>query len=662
MKPIMWLVASVSAVALVASLSFALGATPPQTPFAQYIITVPMPFLVAGMFLYWRHPRHRAGPLLIGGTAAAMTVAVPLELLVRHRFPTHGLESWMSWALLAEALVVMVGVACLSALIGFFPDGRPESRVEAAFARALWWLPLPMLMALLANEHVLVEEVGFGRFPPFPNPIHIDALGWLGPITSSTRYLLYSSVVVSVGILFLRYHRASQAVRKQIRWVLFGGGVAIAIGVVPVFISPFIGQGSVAHGSMLVAGSVALLMIPASVVLAIEQPSWIDADAVIRKSITYGVLSMGVFAVYAALAAGLGLAAGARLPLEMAIVVTAVLAFAFQPAHRRLQAVADRWVFGERPTPLEAITGLERGVVSDGSIEEVGARLAELARGIVRFSWVEVTIPPDVREVAGDLDEFESLALPIERGGELIGVIRCGRKVAGSLTDRDVELVEALAAQAALLVVNTRLAGRIVGAQEAERRRIERNIHDGAQQELVALVAKLGLAREIARHGQLGDDVLLDLQHDARAILRDLRELAQGIHPSVLTDGGLVEAVEDRCSRLPIEVVVSAEPELRRRRFDDEVEGAAYFFVAEGLANILKHASASRAQVSISRSNGDLELSVSDDGIGFDPSAISHNGLVGLSDRFSALAGSISIEAAPGSGAVLRARVPVAGP
>ena len=210
-----------------------------------------------------------------------------------------------------------------------------------------------------------------------------------------------------------------------------------------------------------------------------------------------------------------------------------------------------------------------------------------------------------------------------------------------------------------LLIVNMRLAGRIVGAQEAERRRLERNIHDGAQQELVALVAKLGLARARARSGGIDEETLLELQGDAQAILRDLRELAQGIHPSVLTDGGLVEAVEDRCSRLPIEVAVEASPDLRHQRFGDDVEGAAYFFVTEGLANILKHASASQAQVVIRRSNGELELAVGDNGVGFDPETIRQNGLAGLSDRFTALAGTVGIDARPGDGTVLTARLPV---
>jgi signal transduction histidine kinase len=141
-------------------------------------------------------------------------------------------------------------------------------------------------------------------------------------------------------------------------------------------------------------------------------------------------------------------------------------------------------------------------------------------------------------------------------------------------------------------------------------------------------------------------------------ILKDLRELAQGIHPSVLTDGGLVEAVEDRCSRLPVTVTVDSSPDLRSMRFKDDIEGAAYFFVTEGLANVLKHAAATRVRVELARSNGDLELRVSDDGRGFEPGATSLNGLAGLTDRFAALAGTVSVTA-DNRGTTLEGRIPI---
>lgn len=625
-----------------------------------YLMSAPIPFLAAGVYLRRRHPEHPIGTLLIAGTVGTMGLSSLIEWTISRSFPDSGLQPWMSDALLVESLVYPVGIACLSLMIGLFPTGEPDTRWESRFVRMLWWLPGVTLLASLASDHVLVEEFTYGRFPQFPNPTHVESIAWLDPITGQMRNFSGVVLLSSVGVLIARYRRGAPDRRRQIRWVLFGTATALGLGAVPFLIGPLIGVGTPAHTSLVaLVGTVALLLVPTSIVLAITQPAWIDADAVIRKTFIYGALSLGIFVVYAALAAGLGLAAGARLPVEIAIGVTAVLAFAFQPARRRLQRIADRWVFGERPTALEALAGFEDSLGAGNTVDEVALRLAELVRSAARLQWTAVTVPPAPTRVSGDRTGAPTAVVPLERNGERLGTIECGPRMAGGIGRRETELITALGGQAALLIVNMRLAGRIVGAQEAERRRIERNIHDGAQQELVALVAKLGLARAQAKTGAVDDEVLFELQRDVRAILSDLRDLAQGIHPSVLTDGGLVEAVEDRCSRLPIEIEVETSPELRHQRFDDDVEGAAYFFVTEGLANILKHASASAARVDIHRRGGDLELAVGDNGVGFDPAAIRQNGLAGLSDRFAALAGSVTLDTRPGGGTVLTARLPV---
>jgi signal transduction histidine kinase len=192
-----------------------------------------------------------------------------------------------------------------------------------------------------------------------------------------------------------------------------------------------------------------------------------------------------------------------------------------------------------------------------------------------------------------------------------------------------------------------------VNAQEAERRRIERNIHDGVQQQLVALIAGLELAR--ATGG--GAEALALLREQARQALTDLRELAAGIHPSVLSQGGLVEAVEGRCSGLPVATTVTADPALRTRRFPDEIEGAMYFVVSEAIANALKHAGASRIEVRLWHDAGRLQASVTDDGTGFDLRAVARRGLATLADRMAALGGGLETTAGPGEGTRVRAWV-----
>lgn len=660
-RKIVWLVASTAAVALAAAVVLASTRRPLPVSGIQYLFAVPIPFLAAGVLLLWRHPEKRAPGLLVYGTAGAMAYAAPLEQIIGIRYPETGPEPWMSWALFADALVMMLGLACLALLIGLFPEGAPATRGERAFSRSVRLLPLPMLIGLLANENILVEPITYGGIGPFGNPVYVPALSWLGPATESIRSVLGIAVVVALALLFVRYRRMAPDQRRQIRWVAFGSAAALAFGIVPFIISPLLDPDIFVHGQLLLSvGSLALALIPLSVVLAIEQPEWLDSDAFISKSFTYGALSLGIFVIYGGVAAGLGLAAGARLPLEVAIAVTAVLAFAFQPARTRLQQIADRWVFGDRPSPIEAVADFDRSMSTRDAGKDLNAHLAETIRKAARLRWASVDMPPEPSFTSGKRLGEVVHVVPIRRGDEQFGTVSCGANVNGSFKQSDADLVHALAGQAALVVSNARLAARIVHAQEAERRRLERNIHDGAQQELVALVAKLGLARARVKADGVDEATLIELQRDAGNILKDLRDLAQGIHPSVLTDGGLVEAVEDRCSRLPIDVVIEASPGLRSRRFRDDVEGAAYFFVTEGLTNVLKHAEATEARVGLRRDNGSLMLSIADNGRGFDPASTGWNGLAGLMDRFSALAGSVEVKAGEGAGTVIEGTIPVA--
>jgi len=319
-------------------------------------------------------------------------------------------------------------------------------------------------------------------------------------------------------------------------------------------------------------------------------------------------------------------------------------------------------VFGARPTKYEAVTDFGATIEQATEPAELLPRLVETIKRAIRLTWVTASLDDGTRAESGAIAGEPILRVPLGAGGERVGEIVCGPKTEGRLGDEEIQLVRTLAGQLALAVRNARLAGRIVNAAESERRRIERNIHDGAQQELVALVAKLGMARSAAAQGGVSPDLIDDMRLEAQRILSELRELAQGIHPSVLTDGGILEAVEDRCARLPLEVTLETSEGLRARRFGDNIEGAAYFFVTESLANVLKHADATRTTISLTFDDGRLQLGVADDGRGFDPDAATSGALAGLRDRIRALGGTVTVASAPGSGTRITASLPVSGP
>ena len=248
-----------------------------------------------------------------------------------------------------------------------------------------------------------------------------------------------------------------------------------------------------------------------------------------------------------------------------------------------------------------------------------------------------------------------------------------GRRVAAIVHDADLaderEHVQAVGAAAALTLENERLdaelrahvdelrasRARIVTAGYAERRRIERDLHDGAQQRLMALTMNLRLARDTvdsdaAATAELLDEALGELSEATS----ELRELARGIHPAVLTDRGLEAALSGLASRAPVHVDLAKTP---RDRLPGPVESATYFVVSEALTNVARYAQADRATVRVARSNRTLEVEVSDDGVGgADPDR--GTGLRGLSDRVAALDGRLEVISPEGSGTMVRARIP----
>jgi signal transduction histidine kinase len=253
----------------------------------------------------------------------------------------------------------------------------------------------------------------------------------------------------------------------------------------------------------------------------------------------------------------------------------------------------------------------------------------------------------------------------VEREGRAVGAIVHDRSLC-----EDPELVGSVAAAAGLSIENERLQAqlrarvedlrmsraRIVEAGTAERRRLERNLHDGAQQRLVALSLTMRLAQSKLRADPDKAEMLLTgAQEELARALEELRELARGIHPAVLSDRGLRPALEALAGRSPVPVELTGTP---RERLPAAVEAAAYFVVAEALTNVVKYANASQARVCVSRSNGHAVVEVADDGIGgADPGRGS--GLRGLADRVSALDGTLELTSPEGAGTLLRAEIPV---
>jgi signal transduction histidine kinase len=197
---------------------------------------------------------------------------------------------------------------------------------------------------------------------------------------------------------------------------------------------------------------------------------------------------------------------------------------------------------------------------------------------------------------------------------------------------------------------------RIIAAADAERRRIERDLHDGAQQRLIAVAVTLGLAESRIESDPKGAaELIAQAREEAQLAVKELRELARGIHPAVLSDHGLAAALEALAARAPVPVDVSGVPSTS---VGVEVEAAAYFVTAEALTNVTKHARAQHASVRLSLERGCLRVEIRDDGVG-GADASTGSGLRGLRDRVDALDGRLEVVSPPGEGTRLMVELPL---
>jgi signal transduction histidine kinase len=356
------------------------------------------------------------------------------------------------------------------------------------------------------------------------------------------------------------------------------------------------------------------------------------------------------------------------------------MALALQPLRSRAEAVVRRHVFGDRDRELSLLVQMGAQLEQTAGLDEVLAELAAAIRDGLRASWTRIRLLDEAGQWsqplqgrAGAVTGPSAETRELVRGGRPVGRIEVGPKRNGSYASHELDLLTTVAGQAASAVANVALAAqleqrlgelsasraRLVVAQDDERRRIERDLHDGIQQNVVALIAGLRLARNRLRRRELNDDELAALQEQARETLTDLREIAHGIHPPVLGDNGLVAAVESRAARYPIPLEVVADPALRRTRFTTDLEATAYYVVSESLANVAKHARATNVRVTLDQEAAALRLVVADDGRGFDPTSVAgRGGLSNIGDRVSAAGGRLTV-ASTGQGTTVTIDLPI---
>jgi len=656
---------------------------------------------VAGLVV-WRQPgnlfsRVLAGTLvLLAFGVFAAAYGIHGLLIAPSTLPLADVAAWTQ-------LVVpgLVGMGAILVIL-LFPDGRLKSGRWGALVVAAALLVIGQTLAGFADPFPLSIGLFQSQVVPVSAPPALWPLGasfgWIwGP-----RLLALPAVSFLAGVaVILRMRSVRGEARQQIKWFAYAAAIYFLSTILReiTFVGildwlPGLSQPLQSFANSDVAAAIqgwagltsafaGMVLVPIAIAIAILRYRLYDIDLVINRTILYVGLAAFVTLSYVVVVAGAGSVLGQRVgasPL-LSVITIAALAALFLPVRSRLQALANVAVYGKRARPYDVLSDFAGSI---GRAEPAGVllpRMAELLRqGTGALSaevWVKVGDRLDLAAAApggegrdhSQAGEDELAARfahganiePVFHDGELLGELIVVKPRGEELTGVERRLFKDLASQAGLVLVRFRLVqelrdsrSRIVAAQEVERRRIERDLHDGAQQRFVNALLALGMADIASENGRR--ELIDDVGREVRAGLAELRNLARGLHPPLLAEAGLVPAIQALADRSAIVTTVVAGSV---RRYPDGVEAAAYFVIAEALANSAKHSGAGFIEVRVHEAGGGLRLEVCDDGVGgADPSRGS--GIIGLHDRVAAAGGHIEVGSSPGGGTTIRAELPCA--
>jgi len=421
-----------------------------------------------------------------------------------------------------------------------------------------------------------------------------------------------------------------------------------------------------------------------AVAIAVLKYRLYDIDIVISKAVLYGSLAVFITAVYAALVVGVGTLAGGQDRPLLAALAAAVVAVTFQPARQWAGRLANRVVYGRRATPYQVLSEFARRIGGTYADEDVLRQMAHIVADGTGADQVVVwlRVADELRPAAcsdGSVNAApllvdgqalpplpgSNVSVPVKHQGVLLGAISIQMPRDEPLRPAGEQLVADVASQAGLVLSNVGLIEdlrasrqRLVAAQDETRRRLERNIHDGAQQDLVALAIKAQLADSTVNEDPAQAKQLLgEIKAEAAGALENLRDLARGIYPPLLADLGLPAALNAQASKSALPVTVEADG---IGRFGQDTEAAVYFCCLEALQNTAKYAHATQARICLQAHNGTLQFTVSDDGTGYETSRTPMgSGLRNMADRLAALGGRLEVQSAPGQGTTITGHLPV---
>ena len=654
--------------------------TTANSPGAIVVLVVSLLWMGTGSIIVSRQPRNLAGWVFLGLGFLILVEGLSQILVFAALRANAGIPFVSFWAVAGEYAVYPFVLLPLLWLL--FPDGQPPSKRWRWAVEGFLVASGIALVAYVVTPGPLNNFVDFGVL--YMNPLGVQALSGIAPGVTGIGGAV--ALILAVATIFGvrgRFKRATGDDRQQLRWLVFVttlAGILFAVVFASGMIadtffhsqSPMLGGVNVFNVLFGLLVAMVVIGIPGAYLIAIYRYHLWDLDVVIKKALVFGVVvagltivSLGVVLLIPVLVVGSGLTAWERGLFLVGVAIGTL----FGPLRRLARRFADRVVYHTRATPYEVLTEFGGRVGETYATDDVLPRMAQiLARG-TGASWARVvlSVGDERREAAsfGERSQGVDLVVPVVHQGDELGALEVAMPANDPLDPGREKLVHDLAAQAGPVLRNVRLIEdlrasrqRLVAAQDEERRKIERNLHDGAQQQLVALAVQLKLLEQTAgKDAERDRQLAANLGSQANAALEDLRDLARGIYPPLLADKGLAAALEAQSRKAAVPTEVTADG---IRRYPREIESTVYFCVLEALNNVAKYAEATSAKITLEQEDGHLTFEVRDDGAGFAvETARGGTGLQGMADRLDAVGGSLTIVSAPGDGAIVGGRVPL---
>ncbi len=665
------------------------GSLSEDPTFAVLAVVMMVGYASIGALVASRLPNSPIGWLMLT-TGAGFLISFASSDYARYALYTNpGALPFASFAVWLQTWIFLLPVGAIVLLIALFPTG------SAASPR---WRRVPYVIVAIFGLAIVCSMFRAGPVdvtdvPGIPHPQNPLGIQALDPFLQAIQWVVGLAglvvAVLAVVSLVMRYRAARGEERQQIRLIAYVVLIAIVFLILTIVTSFGLepDESTTLNDLLFFGFFLALgIGIPAAAAIAVLRYRLWDLDMVLKKTIVAAVLLLLLVAVSGVVLLAIGNlvvrpldAPGAALVMGIGI---GALAW---PLLRLSRRIADRIVYGRRASSYEVLTQfserMAESYATDGVLPRMAAILGEGTGAKTVTIWLLVgnqlrpatTWPAregdgqDHAELApaGTLADVTGDVFVVRHQGDQLGAITASMHANDPMNPIKETLIRDLAGQAGLVLRNVRLIEelrasrrRLVAAQDAERRRLERNIHDGAQQQLVALQVKQRLADGlIERDPAKARELMTQLQADTAEALDDLRDLARGIYPPLLADKGLGIALESQARKSPVPVTVESDS---LGRYPQEVEAAVYFCALEALNNLSKYARASAATVSLSQVDGALTFAVSDDGVGFRlGDATGGTGLQGMADRLDAIGGSLEIRSNPGEGTTILGRVPV---